>query len=467
MAKLIFDSDPLVNLDYADSLDAALDAFHIPALESIDSLDYSRDIVSEDLNKAFKEQSWPTGTNGLMSDGSMAGGAGGMPLGAAAGGGGMPLDLNTLLRVLDEHSKSKDKQDGSYNSWQLVMIQGLLLTILVAVSIAWACCCKRKCFHTRSSTPPPPSVAAALRKLSSSGSLKSRDFPPSYSTMDLHTLALSVQDYLYPPPTYPEINSRMPDDLAYLDLEGSHRQLARLSFSGSHAPAFPGYSTGTGGSNSSSGSGGSSVLATPRSISRQPSSMSSSTSESRKSSYSQDSASSASSRKTSIIKDSSRKSSRSQDSRRSSRVSFSESVECSNGSYRRLSGSGGGGGGGVVSPVQHESAQLRANSSQASLTSLTSLTSVSSAESSRRSSASSTSSASTSGLSRKLGLSQEALDKELRRKLEAIELAEMEEEEEEQQEKQGEVMVATIRSVEQPQESRGSNLQTVIEIEKY
>jgi hypothetical protein len=42
-----------------------------------------------------------------------------------------------------------------------------------------------------------------IRKLSRSSSKSS--LPPSYSTADLHTLAMSVQDYLYPPPDYKEI----------------------------------------------------------------------------------------------------------------------------------------------------------------------------------------------------------------------------------------------------------------------
>ena len=44
-----------------------------------------------------------------------------------------------------------------------------------------------------------------FRKLSNT-STKSRDFPPSYSQADLHTLAMSVHDYLYPPPQYPDLH---------------------------------------------------------------------------------------------------------------------------------------------------------------------------------------------------------------------------------------------------------------------
>jgi len=290
----------------------------------------------------------------------------------------LPLDLNTLLRVLDQHNK--DAEDPSYSTWQLVMIQGVLLLLLVLITLCWVCCCRKRCFG-----PAPPTVQDAIRKLSNA-SIKSKDFPPSYSQADLHTLAMSVHDYLYPPPQYPEI-IRSCNDLAYLDLDNGHRQLSRLSFSNPSSPVVHGHPT----------------------ISRQTSTLSSG-SESRKSSLSHESVGS---RKNSIMKDpNSRRSSLSQDSRRSSRVSFSEAVECSNGSFRRLSGS------------QDLSKELSRKSSSSSLCS----------EGSRKSSSSLL-------LSRKLGLSQEALDKELRKKLEAIEIDD------------------------EPMEPRETSLETVIEVE--
>lgn len=299
----------------------------------------------------------------------------------------LPLDLNTLLKVLDQHNTSEESDN---SSWQLVVIQCLLLLALVFLSVCWACCCKKRCFHSA-----PPTVQAALRKLSSS-SLKSRDFPPSYSQADLHTLAMSVQDYLYPPPDYPEVFRRSPDELAYLDLEAGHTRLAKLSFSGSSA-----------------------VLQGLPGLSRQTSTLSS---ESRKSSLS-----STGSRKNSIMKDpNSRRSSTSQDSRRSSRISFSEEVECSNGSVRRLSG--------------HQDLSRKGSSSSLSSSS-------SSADTSRRSSLL---------LSRKLGLSQETLDKELRKKLESIEQEDGEVKEERRE------MERRDRK-----DSHNVNLDTVVEIEKY
>jgi len=300
----------------------------------------------------------------------------------------LPLDLNTLLKVLDQHNNTSEESDNS--SWQLVVIQCLLLLALVFLSVCWACCCKKRCFHSA-----PPTVQAALRKLSSS-SLKSRDFPPSYSQADLHTLAMSVHDYLYPPPDYPEVFRRSPDELAYLDLEAGHTRLAKLSFSGSSA-----------------------VLQGLPGLSRQTSTLSS---ESRKSSLS-----STGSRKNSIMKDpNSRRSSTSQDSRRSSRISFSEEVECSNGSVRRLSG--------------HQDLSRKGSSSSLSSSST-------SADTSRRSSLL---------LSRKLGLSQETLDKELRKKLESIEQEDGEVKEERRE------MERRDRK-----DSHNVNLDTVVEIEKY
>ena len=44
---------------------------------------------------------------------------------------------------------------------------------------------------------------------------------------DLHTLGISVDDHLHPPPAYLEL---FKDDLQYLDLEAGHSRMAKLSF---------------------------------------------------------------------------------------------------------------------------------------------------------------------------------------------------------------------------------------------
>ena len=62
-----------------------------------------------------------------------------------------------------------------------------------------------------------------------------RDIPPSYSRADLSSLGISVNDFLNPPPAYPDLT----DNLRYLDLEQGHNRLAKLSFcneDGSCAP---------------------------------------------------------------------------------------------------------------------------------------------------------------------------------------------------------------------------------------
>ena len=73
------------------------------------------------------------------------------------------------------------------------------------------------------SGPLVDEVVALARKISGS----SGDLPPSYSKLDLHTLGLSVYDYLHPPPSYLEIGQ---DNLQYLDLEtGCHRPRSSAS----------------------------------------------------------------------------------------------------------------------------------------------------------------------------------------------------------------------------------------------
>ena len=170
-----------------------------------------------------------------------------------------------------------------------------MLTILVLISISWAFCCKRRCFGQQNRDP---SVAEALRKLSS-GSTKSKDLPPSYSRMDLHTLGISVNDYLNPPPQYLELFT---DNLQYLDLEQGHNRLAKLSFCSEDGTVPRGARLSVASCENCSSE---SPVVVPVRSERSSISSSSSTSSRRQS--------------------------------RNSRVSFSEEVECSNGSIRRLS----------------------------------------------------------------------------------------------------------------------------------
>lgn len=360
---------------------------------------------------------------------------------------GLHLDLNTLIKVLDEHS-SETQDVGSDRTWQLVIIQAILLSVLVLVTVTWVFCCKKSC--CKSSDDSATRVGQALRKMSSA-SLKSRDFPPSYSQADLHTLAMSVHDYLYPPPDYPDVFNRTADDLAYLDLEEGHRRMSRLSFSRPNSPPPPfGAITPQVQRSSHSSQGHRSPLSPKTSVtleglgghhaqlSRQSTWSSTSSSDSRRSSLKEEGGQHT--RKSSLKDPASRRSSLNSESRRGSqsRISFNESVECSNGSLRRLSGSQG-------------EPQLSRQSSNSSIPYLSRQSSNSSIPPLSRQSSNSSMHSGVEVVhqtnlisSRKLGLSQESLNEELMRKLESIEQPD-----------------------ESSQERQRNSLETVIEVENH
>ena len=98
-----------------------------------------------------------------------------------------PLDLSLLWEVIDKHKQEQEGEVKQVNStWELVLIQAVLLTLLIMVAIIWAVCCKNNCCRPR---PDQLSVAEALRKVSN-GKLK--DLPPSYSKV-----TVTVNIYLY------------------------------------------------------------------------------------------------------------------------------------------------------------------------------------------------------------------------------------------------------------------------------
>jgi len=208
---------------------------------------------------------------------------------------GKPFDLSVLWEVLEKHKEQMEEKEESgkhiNTTWELVVVQGVLLTLLVMISVSWAFCCKRRCFKQ----PTNPSVAEALRKLSAG-----KDMPPSYSTRDLHTLGISVNDYLNPPPEYLELFT---DNLQYLDLEQGHNRLAKLSFCSEDGSVPRGARLSVASCENCSSE---SPVVVPIRSDRSSVSSSSSSNSSRRES-------------------------------RNSRVSFSEEVECSNGSIRRLS----------------------------------------------------------------------------------------------------------------------------------
>lgn len=209
-----------------------------------------------------------------------------------------PLDLSLLWEVIDKHKQEQEGEVKHVNStWELVLIQAVLLTLLIMVAIIWAVCCKNNCCRSRADQL---SVAEALRKVSN-GKLK--DLPPSYSKADLRSLGISVNDYLNPPPAYLDLFT---DSLQYLDLEQGHNRLAKLSFCNEDGTVARLARLSVASCENCSAE--SPVVVPVRPDRSSSSSVSSS-------------ASSAASRRSS----------------RNSRVSFSEEVECSNGSIRRLS----------------------------------------------------------------------------------------------------------------------------------
>jgi len=217
------------------------------------------------------------------------------------------LDLNMLWEVLEKHKKvmqERDKAAGNIgNTWELVVVQTVILVILALIALMWGFCCRKQCFANNNDTV---SVSEALRKLS-------KDLPPSYSMRDLHTLGISVDDHLHPPPAYLEL---FKDDLQYLDLEAGHSRMAKLSFcNGDQGP--PRLARLSVASCATCSNESPVVVPVERLDNRRPS-----LSWSRRSSATSGSVPGSSS---------------SASSGRTSRVSFSEEVVCSNGSVRRLS----------------------------------------------------------------------------------------------------------------------------------
>jgi len=212
---------------------------------------------------------------------------------------GSTVDLSLLWKLLEKHKEEMEEKEITENhintTWELVVVQGVLLTILVLIYLSWAVCCKSRCFKREVSSP---SVIEALRKLSSSSSCKVSDLPHTYSNMDHHTLGIPVNDYLHPPPEYLHMSA---DTLQYLDLEQGHNRMAKLSFCNEDGsvPRMERVSVASCENCSSE----SPVIVPVRS--ERPSISSSSSTSSRRQS-------------------------------RSSKVSFSEEVECSSGSIKRL-----------------------------------------------------------------------------------------------------------------------------------
>jgi len=218
-----------------------------------------------------------------------------------------PLDLNMLWEVLEKHKKvmqERDKATGNIgNTWELVVVQTVILVILALIALMWGFCCRKQCFANNNDTV---SVSEALRKLS-------KDLPPSYSMRDLHTLGISVDDHLHPPPAYLEL---FKDDLQYLDLEAGHSRMAKLSFCNNGDQGPPRLARLSVASCATCSNESPVVVPVERTESRPSLSWS---------------------RRSSTTSGSVPGSGSAPSSGRTSRVSFSEEVVCSNGSVRRLS----------------------------------------------------------------------------------------------------------------------------------
>lgn len=238
------------------------------------------------------------------------------------------VDLSVLWKMLEQHKEEQRQatqqvketaENQTDATWEMVLIQGVLLTILVLISFCWAFCFKKKCFCLRA--PLADEVVALARKISGS----SNDLPPSYSKLDLSSLEMSVQDYLYPPPTYLEICN---DSLQYLDLELGSRRSSRASLGGADLEGRPRLSMTSMASVASRDKRISLMEDGGRRISLMDERGARLSVASCSSCHSQTPVlvSLGAARPTSLV-----------DSRRSSRVSFNEDVNVSNGSTRRLS----------------------------------------------------------------------------------------------------------------------------------
>ena len=98
-------------------------------------------------------------------------------------------NLDTLW-MLDRHWLLKEgKQLGEHHintTWELVIVQGVLLTLLAILAIVWAVFCRRR--FVQGHDQDELSVSAAKR-----------DVPCSYSRTYINSLGISVNDYLNPP----------------------------------------------------------------------------------------------------------------------------------------------------------------------------------------------------------------------------------------------------------------------------
>lgn len=194
-----------------------------PSLSGLDDLSQegSPELLSDVMTKLIKDSNSSFIIGSALGEDETAAAAA-----PPTGGKQPPLDLHTLWKLLEKMDMEKgggggggegagvgisavgsdtDSLDsrsggggGKMSTWELVVLQAVLLSLLILVSLLWAFCCKKRCLTDRSTLMGE--VVAFARKISG-GSSKS-DLPPSYSKTDLTDLGLTIDDHLNPPPTY-------------------------------------------------------------------------------------------------------------------------------------------------------------------------------------------------------------------------------------------------------------------------
>jgi len=105
-------------------------------------------------------------------------------------------DIPAVDDIGDQKSDDVMSEHGKMSTWELVVLQAVLLTLLIFISLLWAFCCKKKCL---SDQPLMTEMVALARKISNGSS---KDLPPSYSKVDLTQEGLTIDDHFNPPPNY-------------------------------------------------------------------------------------------------------------------------------------------------------------------------------------------------------------------------------------------------------------------------
>merc|ERR1719245_420962 len=103
------------------------------------------------------------------------------------------VGLDEAKILIEKDSRGKH----GMTTLELVIVQSVLLSILILLSILWACCCKKRCVGDQALVNEFTDILR--RKLSTSST---RTLPPSYSKVDLTSVGLTLNDHLNPPPTY-------------------------------------------------------------------------------------------------------------------------------------------------------------------------------------------------------------------------------------------------------------------------